>query len=110
MLRLCRRVLEGLHYYPAQMAKNLNLTLGLIYSQRVLLALVEQGLTREEAYDIVQKAAMATWADENSTLRENLEKDPRFAGALSPTQIEACFDPSQFLAHVDAIYKQVLAD
>lgn len=110
MLRLCRRVLEGLHYYPRQMAKNLDLTRGLIYSQRVLLALVEQGMSREQAYDIVQKAAMATWADESTTLRENLQKDARFANVLSSSQLEACFDPAQFLAHVDAIYQQVLAD
>lgn len=108
MLRLLRKVLEGLHYYPAQMEKNLNLTRGLIFSQRVLLSLVERGLSREEAYDVVQKAAMATWASDSATLRENLNKDPRIAQVLSAEELDRCFDPADFLAHVDHIYKAVL--
>ncbi|MGB9692481.1 MAG: adenylosuccinate lyase [Candidatus Sumerlaeaceae bacterium] len=110
MLRSARQVLERLHYYPTQMAKNLNLTRGLIFSQRVLLALVDRGLTREEAYDVVQRAAMRTWEDEATTLRSNLEKDPRATAVLSPTDLEACFDPSQFLVHVQSIYDHVLAE
>ncbi len=108
MLRLLRKVLEGLHYYPAQMEKNLNLTRGLIFSQRVLLSLVERGLSREEAYDVVQKAAMATWASDSATLRENLNKDPRIAQVLSAEELDRCFDPADFLTHVDHIYKAVL--
>lgn len=110
MLRLCEKVLRGLHYYPEQMKKNLELTRGLIFSQRVLLALVEHGLTREEAYAIVQRAAMDTWANETLTLRSALERDPRVSQVLSPTALDQCFDPRQFLAHIDAIYERVLGD
>jgi adenylosuccinate lyase len=110
MLRLVRRVLEGLIYYPAQMARNLELTRGLIYSQRVLLALVDRGLSREHAYEIVQRAAMTTWNDTSTTLRRELEQEPRVRGALAADELDSLFDAAQFLAHIDYIYDQVLAE
>ncbi len=108
MLRLVRRVLEGLHYYPENMQRNLELTRGLIYSQRVLLALVERGLTREEAYAIVQDAAMKTWQNPATTLRAELAAHPQVHRLLSQAELEALFDPHQFLNYIDAIYERVL--
>jgi len=110
MLRLLQRVLRGLHVYPDQMERNLELTRGLIYSQRVLLALVEQGLSREEAYEIVQRAAMKTWEKRERTFLESLQEDPRFVGVLSPEQVKECFNPRAFLTYVDTIYARVLGE
>ncbi len=108
MLRQIRGVLEGLHYYPENMQRNLELTRGLIYSQRALLALVEHGLSREEAYEIVQRAAMETWADSNVTFQERLRAEPRVRAALSDEKLAAIFDPTAFLRHVDHIFERVL--
>lgn len=108
MLRQMTKILAGLHYYPDRMVKNLELTRGLIYSQRVLLALVEQGLSREDAYAIVQKAAMATWADEATDLKRELERDETVRRVLDPERLSSCFDPAYFLAHIDSIYERVL--
>lgn len=108
MLRLLRRVVSGLHIYPEKMLRDLNLTRGLVFSQRIMLALVDTGMTREEAYDIVQKAAMRTWGDETTTLRQNLLADERFCRAMSAEKLDAMLDYSTFLAYLDAIYEQAL--
>ena len=102
-----REILEGLHVYPERMRANLDATRGLIYSQRVLLALTTAGLAREEAYALVQRHAMAAWR-EAPGLRERLLADPAVLRVLSREQLEACFDPSHFLRHVGRIFERVL--
>lgn len=104
MIRLLRRVLDGLHVYPENMEANLNRMRGLLFSQRILLELVENGLTREEAYEVVQSAAMRTWANPQTTLRAELLSDERFTRILTPDQLDRIMDPRAFLAHLDAIY------
>jgi len=102
-----REILSGLHVYPDRMRANMELTRGLIYSQRVLLALTKAGLTREDAYAIVQAHAMKAWNDAPD-LRTRLGADPKVAKAMSATELDACFDPRHFMRHVNQIFDRVL--
>lgn len=103
-------ILDGLVTYPANMLANLNRTRGLIYSSRVLLALVDTGISREDAYAIVQRNAMKVWDDlqqarEGMTFREQLEADPD--AALTAATLDECFDPRAFLARVDVLFERL---
>jgi len=103
-------IVERLTVYPDNMAKNLELTGGLIHSQQVLLALAESGLSREDAYRLVQKHAMATWA-EGGSFRQRLAADPEVTAALGPDAeevLDKLFDPRGHLAHVDYIFGHIL--
>jgi len=102
--RLCG-ILDGLVVYPEAMRSNLEKTRGLIFSQKVLLALVEKGLTREDAYAIVQRCAMKTW-EGGGTFRSNLEGDPDGAKRLTPQDLDTIMDYGSFLKYVDDIYRQ----
>ncbi len=95
-------VIEGLRVYPDHMRQNLDRTGGLVFSHRVLLALLDRGRSREEAYRIVQSAAQRAW-DEQGRFRELL----RASGALSDAELDVCFDPSYALRHVDEIFARV---
>jgi adenylosuccinate lyase len=100
-------ILSGLIVYPDRMRLNLDATRGLIYSQRVLLALVGAGLTREAAYAVVQRHAMAAWR-ETPDLLTRLRSDPEVTRALAPDALQACFDPTHFTRHVQRIFDRVL--
>ena len=105
-------MLDGLQVYPEKMEYNLNRTRGLIYSSKVLLALVDTGITREEAYAIVQRNAMAVWEDiqnavDGPTYRERLEADPE--AKLAPETLDDIFDPWAFLGHKDVVFKKLEA-
>ncbi|MCL2025106.1 MAG: adenylosuccinate lyase [Coriobacteriia bacterium] len=105
-------VLDGLVLYPAQMQANLDKTRGLIYSSRVLLALVDTGMLREDAYDVVQSNAMKVWDDiqnarDGKTYRELLVEDA--ACTLTPEQLDEIFDPQTFLRRVDIIFSRLEA-
>ena len=104
-----REVLEGLNVYPDRMRANLQLTRGLIYSQRVLLALVEKGMSREDAYALVQRHAMAAWSG-GPDLAERLSADSAVTRVLSKEKLLACFDPSHFTRHVNRIFERVLGE
>jgi adenylosuccinate lyase len=99
-------ILDGLLVYPERMQQNMAITRGLVYSQAVLLALTGAGLSRDEAYAIVQRNAMRTWAGEG-TFRELLEQDAELTAALAKEQLDACFDPARFLGEVDTIFRRV---
>ena len=110
MFSKMQRILEGLQVYPDKMVLNLNRTRGLIFSSKVLLALVDTGITREEAYVIVQRNAMAVWADiqnavDGPTYRERLEADPD--ANLSPEKLDQIFDPWAFLTHKDHAFDRL---
>ena len=110
ILQCLIRIVDGLILYPEQMKANLNKTRGLIYSSKVLLALVETGITREEAYKIVQSNAMTTWHDiqqvrQGPTFRERLEADPLCR--LSSEQLDEIFDPHSFLKRKDIIFSRL---
>ena len=100
------KVLDGLQVYPENMIRNINITKGLIFSQAVLLALTEAGLSREEAYAIVQENAMRTW-QEGIDFKSLLAADDRVTQYLSPEQLVQCFDESTALKHVDYIFNRV---
>jgi len=106
MLHQMNRIIANLHVYPGNMQANLEKTRGLIYSQNVLLALVEKGFSREKAYDLVQKYAMRSW-EEELPFRQLLEKDKEIASLLTPEELEACFDPRKNLRFVPLIFKRL---
>jgi adenylosuccinate lyase len=106
MLHKFCQVIEGLNVYPKAMKTNLGRTHGLIFSQRALIALMNKGLSRPEAYDLVQRCAMKTWAD-GSEFRKNLEDDPAVAARLSPKELDALFDLSYYLRNVDVIFRRL---
>ncbi|MBI4800863.1 MAG: adenylosuccinate lyase [Desulfarculus sp.] len=105
-------LIENLTVYPQNMLRNLNQTGGLIHSQQVLLALAEAGLTREQAYAIVQKNAMATW-QEGGSFKQRLLADPELTAGLGPGAaqlLEGLFDPQTHLKNLDYIFAQVLGE
>lgn len=102
MLHIFTNVVDKLLVYPDAMKANMNKTGGLIFSQRVLLALVDKGAVREDAYRWVQRNAMARWL-EGQDFRANLKKDPDIRQYLTDEELEACFDPAYMLQHVDTI-------
>ncbi|PYO00791.1 MAG: adenylosuccinate lyase [Candidatus Rokuibacteriota bacterium] len=106
LLDLTAFIVEGLDVDPARMAENLDLSYGLVYSQRVLLKLTAAGLARQVAYEIVQRNAMRAWRERRSFL-ELLAAEPEVSGRLTPDELKACFDPAWYLRHVDAIFKRV---
>ncbi len=106
MLHQMVRILEGLNVYPERMRENFDRSHGLIYSQRVLLKLVEKGLPRQRAYELVQKNAMDAWREQRS-FEELLARDPEVMARLAPAELKECFDPAWYLRNVDAIYRRL---
>jgi adenylosuccinate lyase len=102
-----REILGGLQVYPDRMRANLEQTRGLVYSQRVLLALTTAGLTREQAYAAVQRHAMAAWRAEPG-LEERLSGDPEVTRVLDRAALARCFEPDHFLRHVNHLFDRVL--
>ena len=101
-------VVEKLLVYPERMEKNMNRMGGLIHSQRVLLALTQAGLTRDESYRLVQRNAMKVWESDGAlSLLDLLKADPDVTAALSPAQLEEKFDLAYHLKHVDTIFARV---
>jgi adenylosuccinate lyase len=99
-------IVENLVVYPSRMKQNLELTGGLIYSQRLLLELIDRGAQRKEAYEAVQRNAMEAWKG-GASFEELVSKDPFIAKHLSAAQVKACFDPTYYLRHVGKIYQRV---
>ncbi|HVV29152.1 MAG TPA: adenylosuccinate lyase [Rhizomicrobium sp.] len=99
-------VIEKLVVYPARMQKNLDATHGLVHSQRVLLALTQAGVSREDSYRLVQKNAMRAWNGEGNLLNL-LKADPDVAKALPAAKLEAMFDLDYHLKQVDTIFGRV---
>jgi len=106
MLHRFTGVVRNLMVYPDNMRKNLDRTGGLIHSQRLLLKLVEKGVTREEAYRVVQRNAMKVW-EEGADYRALLQEDPDASRLLTPAEIDEAFDLGYHLKHVDTIFKRV---
>jgi len=101
-------LIRNLIVYPKRMKQNLELTGGLVYSQRLLLALVEKGAQRKEAYEAVQRCAMSAWKG-RAGFHDLVSKDPLISRHLKASQIQACFDPAYYLRHVDKIFKRVFS-
>jgi adenylosuccinate lyase len=99
-------VIEKLLVYPRRMQENLDRTLGLVHSQRVLLALTQAGVAREDSYRLVQRNAMRAWNGEGDLL-SLLKADDDVNRALPPAQLEKLFDLDYHFKHVDTIFNRV---
>ncbi|MEW6034480.1 MAG: adenylosuccinate lyase [Chloroflexota bacterium] len=99
-------VMRGLQVYPERMMENINLTRGLVFSQRVMLALIGRGLSRQTAYRLVQRNAMRAWK-ERTDLLSLLEADPEVTAHLKAKQLRAVFDYSSFVKHVDEVFQRL---
>ncbi|MEW6619915.1 MAG: adenylosuccinate lyase [bacterium] len=106
MLVKFRDVVKNLVIYPENMRKNIDKTHGLIHSQRVLLALAYKGLSRENAYKLVQRNAMKS-LDEGIEFKDLLKKDREILKVLKAKEIEACFDLGYFIRHIDYIFERL---
>ena len=106
ILRRSSTVLENLIVYPDRMRENLESMKGLVFSGQVLLELAKKGLSREEAYQVVQQNSMKVWKGQG-TLRQLLGTDNEVSKRLSIDELEQAFDLKQQVQHVDAIYERV---
>ena len=106
LLAQMTRILEGLIVDPERMRENLDRSYGLVYSQRVLLALTDAGLARQAAYEVVQRDAMRAWRERRPFL-ECLQEDPAVTERLSPEGLKASFDPAWYLRHVDTVFRRL---
>jgi adenylosuccinate lyase len=113
MLGLMTKTIETMYVYPEAMKRNLELTRGLVFSQPVLLLLTKSGLSREEAYKIVQRNAMKVWElaaegkDPHITFRSLLEADPEIGSKLTSADLDQAFDPMAAMKHIDTIFNRV---
>lgn len=106
MLNRFSKIIEDLTVFPENMKRNMTRTFGLIYSQRVLLTLINKGLKREEAYDLVQSKAMEAW-EKQVQFKELIQNEERITSTLSESEIEECFDYNHHMQQVDTIFKRV---
>jgi adenylosuccinate lyase len=100
-------LVKHLLVYPENMKRNMNVYGGVVFSQRVLLTLVGKGLTREEAYAIVQSCAHTAWNTEGGNFRELISQDDRVQKHLTAEEIAECFDPNVHLRNLDAVYQRL---
>ena len=106
MLGRLTRLLKNLQVYPENMAKNLDLTRGLIFSQGLLLALIKKGLQRDAAYRLVQRPAMQVW-EEGGEFAQRVQADPDISQYLSSGELTAIFDLKHYLKHIPTIFARV---
>ncbi len=106
MLHKFTQIIDKLIVYPENMRKNLERTGGLVFSQSILLELAKAGLTREKAYALVQKHAMASW-EHGRDFKAGILSDPEIVQAIGRNTIESCFDLRKNLRHVDTIFLRV---
>ncbi len=109
MLRRFTRMMERLVVYPDRMKQNIDITGGTVYSQKILLQLVQKGMQREEAYAIVQSVAMAIF-HQGGSFKEAIASHPKIKDHLNKKELDACFDPWQFLKYIDMSYKKVFSE
>ncbi|QOY37827.1 adenylosuccinate lyase [Anaerobacillus isosaccharinicus] len=106
MLNRFGNIVKNLTVFPENMKRNMTRTYGLIYSQRVLLSLIDKGMAREEAYDLVQPKAMEAW-ERGVQFQELVEADQQITSLLSAEEINDCFDYNHHLKHVDTIFERL---
>ncbi|NEP86886.1 MAG: adenylosuccinate lyase [Okeania sp. SIO2C2] len=107
MLKETTNLVKNLLVYPENMKRNMNVYGGVIFSQRVLLALVEKGMIREDAYQIVQSCAHQAWNQPNGNFQDLICKNEEIKSKLSEAEIAACFDPKHHLKHLDDVYQRL---
>ncbi|KUF33513.1 adenylosuccinate lyase [Lysinibacillus sp. F5] len=106
MLNRFSNIVKNLTVFPENMKRNMERTYGLIYSQRILLALIDKGLVREEAYDTVQPLAMQAW-DEQVQFRTLVDASEKITSYLTQEELDECFDYNYHLQHVDMIFERL---
>jgi len=106
MLNRFGNIVKNLTVFPENMKRNMGRTFGLIYSQRILLALIDKGLVREEAYDTVQPLAMQAW-DEQVQFRSLVDASEKITSYLTKEELDECFDYNYHLQHVDMIFERL---
>ncbi|MEM8672793.1 MAG: adenylosuccinate lyase [Cyanobacteria bacterium P01_G01_bin.67] len=107
MLKEITGLVKNLLVYPENMKRNMNVYGGVIFSQRVLLTLVEKGMNREDAYRVVQESAHQAWNKTDGDFRKLISQNPTVNQTLSPEEIDACFDPNHHLKNLDEIYQRL---
>ncbi|MEQ9669016.1 adenylosuccinate lyase [Coleofasciculus sp. G2-EDA-02] len=107
MIHEMTHLVKNLLVYPENMKRNLNRYGGVIFSQRVMLTLVEKGTSREDAYSIVQSCAHQAWNQPGGNFRELIAQDSRVQSQLTPDEIEDCFNPQHHFRHLDEIYQRL---
>jgi len=105
-LSIFASVMKGLQVYPQKMKKNLELTKGLIFSQRVMIALINKNLSRQQAYELVQRNAMKAWKGNKSFLTL-LKADAEVTTVLPKAELEPLFDEKYYLRYIDDIFKRL---
>jgi adenylosuccinate lyase len=100
-------LVKHLLIYPENMQRNMNVYGGVVFSQRVLLKLVDKGMTREAAYAVVQSCAHTAWNQPDGDFHALIAQNPEVKTHLSPEEIEACFDPKQHLKNLDVVYQRL---
>ena len=100
-------MVKGLGIYPENMRRNMNVYGGVVFSQRVLLALVGTGMSREEAYRIVQRNAHTAWNSDGGDFRANLEADADVTSRLSETELAECFSTQLHQANLGVIWERL---
>ncbi|MFC2021651.1 adenylosuccinate lyase [Chloroflexota bacterium] len=105
-LVLFTSVMKGLQVYPKRMKRNIDLTKGLIFSQRVMLVLIDKGLSRQKAYELVQRNAMKAW-EGNKNFLSLLKADPEVTASLPPAELEPLFDYQYYLRYIDEIFQRL---
>ncbi|UTR13673.1 adenylosuccinate lyase [Salipaludibacillus sp. LMS25] len=106
MLNRFGNIVKNLTVFPENMKRNMTRTYGLIYSQRVLLSLIDKGMARETAYDLVQPKAMEAW-EKGIQFRQLVEEDEHITSQLSSEELDDCFDYKHHLKHVDTIFERL---
>ena len=107
MLVETTKLINNLLVYPDNMARNMNLYGGVVFSQRVMLTLVEKGISREDAYRIVQSNAHNAWNTKGGNFQKLIASDPQVQEKLSPEEIEDCFNPDYQLRNLDKVYQRL---
>jgi adenylosuccinate lyase len=107
MLARLTRIINDLVVYPENMARNMDMFGGVIYSQSVLIKLVDKGMTREEAYRLVQGNAMKAWNQADGNFKQNLLDDKEVREKLSDKEIDALFDSSSYLKNLDTVFQRL---
>ena len=102
-------IISNWHVYPEKMEKNIHLTQGLVFSQKVLLALTKKDISREEAYQLVQKNSLKAW-EKKIDFKKLLLSDPKVTQILTSKEIEDCFSLEPYLSKIDYIYDKVFSD
>jgi adenylosuccinate lyase len=106
ILSIFTSIMKGLKVYPENMRRNLELTQGLVFSQRVLISLIDKGLSRQKAYELVQRNAMKAWKQRTGFL-DLLMADTEVMARLSEKELKSLFDYNYFIKHVDKVFQRL---